>query len=548
MQTISITVVILVLLIYLFLGEHKSKIKKLRKWNKEHYGKKPEKLNYDLEKIGCYWKEYEESIPDDEKIDDITWNDLEMDHIFCRINNCNSFAGEQLLYHRLHCLAKNSSILELLESKISFFARNEPEREEIQLLLSGLGKEEGSYLLAMIMNNLEAFRIPGIWAYRILQILLVLSLLPAIVLQNPACLFATAGIFFINLLIYAINKSKYEVILDTLNSVIGLVKAGIQITDHKKFLYEKEFQDIKKEVNFFRKLSHMIGRIKRSRQISLSGSLEALIYDYAVGATLWDFVRYDKIIKILKVSRKEFMELYKRIGEIDMAISIASFRESMPLYCTPVFCEEHALQTEDIYHPFLDHPVCNTVNLNRSCIITGSNASGKSTFIKAVAVNCILAQSIHTCMAKKITLPYSRIITSMAVRDDLMAGESYYIKEIKYLKRIIESLNKERFVICAIDEILRGTNTEERIAASAAILKYFNKWGCIAIVASHDTELTVRLNDIYSNFHFREKILDNDIVFEYKIYKGVADTKNAIKLLEFMKFPREILEDAGNNR
>lgn len=78
-------------------------------------------------------------------------------------------------------------------------------------------------------------------------------------------------------------------------------------------------------------------------------------------------------------------------------------------------------------------------------------------------------------MAEQMILPYAMVITSMAVRDDLMSGESYYIKEIKYLKRIIERLNEDRLVICIIDEILRGTNTEERIAASASILRFLHK-------------------------------------------------------------------------
>lgn len=249
-------------------------------------------------------------------------------------------------------------------------------------------------------------------------------------------------------------------------------------------------------------------------------------------------------MRILKGKQNEFMALYRKIGEIDMEIAIASFRESLPLFCTPTFCEDHVLHMNEIYHPLIDQPVCNTVDIDRSCIITGSNASGKSTFIKAITINAILAQNINTCMAKQMILPYASIITSMAVRDDLMAGESYYIKEIKYLNRIIQNLSDERLVICAIDEILRGTNTGERIAASTAILKFLSKKNCIAIVASHDIELTQNLNGIYDNFHFCEQIKENDIVFDYKIHEGITTSKNAIRLLEYVKFPKEIIEDA----
>ena len=127
-----------------------------------------------------------------------------------------------------------------------------------------------------------------------------------------------------------------------------------------------------------------------------------------------------------------------------------------------------------------------------------------------------------------------------------MSGESYFIKEIKYLNRIIQSLSEERLIICAIDEILRGTNTEERIAASASILKYLNNKNCIAIVASHDIELTQILSGLYDNYHFCEQIQENDIIFEYKIHEGAATTKNAIKLLELTHFPKEIISNAKN--
>lgn len=132
----------------------------------------------------------------------------------------------------------------------------------------------------------------------------------------------------------------------------------------------------------------------------------------------------------------------------------------------------------------------------------------------------------------------------MAVTDDIMAGESYYIKEIKYLNRIIRSLSDKRFVICVIDEILRGTNTEERIAASFSILKYIHNKNCLAIAATHDIELTQLLDGIYANYHFREEMQDKDIIFDYKIHEGPSKTRNAIKLLKYVGFPDKIISDA----
>lgn len=546
MQSIVIITSIVILVFLIIVYEQRKNIKKLRTFIRSQFGKKPSMMKYDCEKIGYHWNEGGALIPNDEKIDDVTWNDLEMNHVFRRLNNCNSFVGEQILFSTLHGLPKDNLKREILERKIRFFASDQKEREGVQLLLCGLGKDAGSYYLPNFIANLDEYRINGIWKYRLMQSLLVLSVLPAIILQNTNLLFIAGSIFLANIVIYAVGKIKYEVHLSTLNSILGVVNTGNRIADTRKFAYEDKFNDLKKEAVLFKSLSHRVSRIQRKKEAILSGDITGLIYDYLIGGTLRDFIKYDQIISLLKNSRREFMELFKKIGEIDMAIAIASFRESLPLFCTPTFREEHELQLEELYHPLIDEPVCNTVDIDKSCIITGSNASGKSTFIKAVAINIILAQNIHTCMAKKMNLPYARIITSMAVRDDLMSGESYYIKEIKYLKRIIQNLSEERLVICAIDEILRGTNTEERIAASASILGYLGKKNSIAIVASHDIELTQILKNTYDNYHFREKIQEKDIVFDYKIYDGATTSKNAIKLLEYVGFPDEIIAEARN--
>jgi len=210
--------------------------------------------------------------------------------------------------------------------------------------------------------------------------------------------------------------------------------------------------------------------------------------------------------------------------------------------------EAKQLEMEEIYHPLLHGAVTNSMELQHNCIITGSNASGKSTFIKTIAVNVILAQSIHTCTAKRMHLPHAKMITSMAVRDDILSGDSYFIKEIKYLKRILDALSEDELVICVIDEILRGTNTQERIAASKAIMEYLAHHNCIAIVASHDKELTELEKTGYDNYHFSEEFGEEDIVFDYKLQKGPANSQNAIRLLSFTGFPETIIERAENIR
>ena len=278
------------------------------------------------------------------------------------------------------------------------------------------------------------------------------------------------------------------------------------------------------------------------------GDVFEMLQDFLLGVTQWHILTYMKVLNQFMDNQDAYLKIYRVVGELDAAVSTGSFRKSLPLVTVPEYEEAKQLEMEEIYHPLLHGAVTNSMELQHNCIITGSNASGKSTFIKTIAVNVILAQSIHTCTAKRMHLPHAKMITSMAVRDDILSGDSYFIKEIKYLKRILDALSEDELVICVIDEILRGTNTQERIAASKAIMEYLAHHNCIAIVASHDKELTELEKIGYDNYHFSEEFGEADIVFDYKLQKGPANSQNAIRLLSFTGFPETIIERAEHIR
>lgn len=201
----------------------------------------------------------------------------------------------------------------------------------------------------------------------------------------------------------------------------------------------------------------------------------------------------------------------------------------------------------------LSKPVKNGIATKRGVLLTGSNASGKSTFLKTVALNAILAQTIHTCTADRYRAPFYHVYSSMTLRDDLESGESYYIVEIKALKRILDAASaREGQILCFVDEVLRGTNTVERIAASTQILKSLGRverghsMGILCFAATHDIELTELLQDDFNNYHFEEDVRDGDVFFNYMLKEGKATTRNAIKLLELMGYDKEVVKKAAD--
>ena len=198
-----------------------------------------------------------------------------------------------------------------------------------------------------------------------------------------------------------------------------------------------------------------------------------------------------------------------------------------------------------MYHPLLAEPVKNSIYTAKGVLVTGSNASGKSTFLRGMALNALLAQTVHTCTAEGYIAPMYRIFTSMSLRDDLESGESYYMVEIRALKRILDEAARDGSpVLCCVDEVLRGTNTVERIAASAQILKSLQAPKVLCIAATHDIELAELLKGYYGNYHFEEKIEGEDIFFPYRLLSGKAQTRNAIRLLGIMGYEERIIRAA----
>ena len=271
--------------------------------------------------------------------------------------------------------------------------------------------------------------------------------------------------------------------------------------------------------------------------------------EYIKIVLLQELIDYERLCQVVPERKSELIDTYEMVGLLDSLISVASYRESVPFYCDPDL-SKHApgcsrrLEFEEIYHPLIADPVANSLATERSILVTGSNASGKSTFLKTVAINAILAQSFHTCLARKYSSSMFAIFTSMALRDSVQNGESYFVAEIKSVKRILDCLNEDVPCLCLIDEVLRGTNTVERIAASSQVLSQLAARNCICIAATHDIELTFILERSYRNVHFQETITKDGIVFDYKLREGSAASRNAIKLLRLIGYDASIVDQA----
>jgi len=209
-----------------------------------------------------------------------------------------------------------------------------------------------------------------------------------------------------------------------------------------------------------------------------------------------------------------------------------------------------SIEASGLGHPLLPGAarISNDVQLGAEgsfLLITGSNMSGKSTLLRSIGVNVVLAQAGGPVCASKLRLPPVKLATSIRVRDSLEDGVSFYMAELMRLKEIVDEAvafggRPDRALVYLLDEILQGTNSQERRIAVEQVLSHLVKHGAIGAISTHDLDLAASdaLEGQFLPVHFRETLHDHDaehrMTFDYKLREGVATTTNALKLLEMV--------------
>ncbi|MEE0135003.1 MutS-related protein [Blautia stercoris] len=531
-------------LVWSMVRENNKRKKKFLEKIKKSWGAVPTReYSWDeLEQISAYHKAQPKN---SFVIDEITWNDLDMDRIFMLMNQTVSSAGEDYLYAMLHRPEFSEERLKERERLFCFFEKEEKTRIRCQQILTTLRKPRGLSLYQSI--HVEKDCQVGSPIREILSCVLFFVSLVAFMIVPAYGVFAFLAVSGINIITYLKGKEEINRYLGGFRSVMQLIgcadtleKAGISELSE----YTKRLKDCKKALGSFRKGSFLV-----VNHDGMETGPEAVMLDYIRMMTHIDLIKFNSMMKAMREHQKEIEGMIEIFGLLDACISIASFRELLPYYCSPKFDSDKkraVLDVENLYHPLILEPVANSIKTTKAVLVTGSNASGKSTFLKMVAINAILAQTIHTCMATECKMSYFRVMTSMALRDDLESKESYYIVEIKSLKRILDSAKEETPLLCIVDEVLRGTNTIERIAASSEILASLCLPHVLSFAATHDIELTYMLEEYYTNYHFEEEVKEDDVKFNYLLKKGRVTTRNAIRLLKMTGYDDSIVEASKN--
>lgn len=474
-----------------------------------------------------------------QNIPDNIANDLDIDNVFVRIDRTSSKIGRQFLYSKIRNISHHKE-LSAFDDIVSMFDNDIELRTRVKEQLSKLSSDDGYYMQEMFSGmhlKLTSIYIPYVLTFLFVSFLVIgffygyfiLFLIP---------------LFICNAVLHYSNKRNISYY------IVGVSELGKSIKIAKSIIKESGIKNHYKNTPFVTKLSriqHKASFIAFEKQYENEATsillwiIELLKISINMEVTLFHLYHNDI------VSEKENIEkLFCLIGNVDSAISVSELRAESIIWCKPQFVEDKLIDVEEIIHPMVDNCIPNTIKLsNESLLLTGSNMSGKTTFIRAMAINVILSQTIYFCFAKAYRASYFNIYTSIRISDSIENKTSYFLEEVLAIKHLVDQASQEECCLFVLDEIFKGTNTIERISAAKSILAYLNNSRHVVLVSTHDIELMGLLSSHhYQCYNFSEQIAGGKLLFDYKLHYGVLMKRNAIKILELHDFPDAIIKDA----
>ena len=259
----------------------------------------------------------------------------------------------------------------------------------------------------------------------------------------------------------------------------------------------------------------------------------------------------EAVLRHVTADRDILLNGLSAMAELEALYGLACFSAQQPVACYPQPAEKTSLTIQDGRHPLLltKDGVANDVHLTsdqRTWVITGPNAAGKSTFLRMVGVNVLLAQSGAAVPAAEMTWSPVRLITDVRIRDDLAKNESYFLSEVRRLRRLVLNGEEDTPILGLIDEPFRGTNSQERTAAGLALLEHLTASPNLFLIATHEDLLAHVAAHTGSarNYHFQEHLENGGVRFDYRLRPGPATTRTALRILEQEGYPKALLERA----
>lgn len=470
-----------------------------------------------------------------------TIEDIDFHALFEFVDRTSSKVGQQYLYKKM--LEPSNQVSDPLEAFIHLFSKDEQLREAVQLELHKLSNE-GAYFIPTLLSDQELKEPKWLkWLY--VNLLVIVAFL-ALAFIDPGFLIILIVPLSVNMFVHYWNKNNTLQYLNSFPQLSSLIHVAGAVNRNGGIF---EYQSVKKSIKNLASFQKQVRLISLENGTGIQSEFSQFgvyLLELIKSFFLIEVIALFRITKELKEKKRDIQNLFEYIGKIDSAISVASLRAGTAQTCIPEFSTAvKAMEVSGMHHPLIEHCIENELTIeNKSILITGSNMSGKSTFLRTLIINSILAQTIYTCFASRFKSPMLKQFSSIRIDDDLFEGKSYYFQEVSIMASLLNQVESSDQKLFVLDEVFKGTNTIERIAAAKAILSYLNRENHIVLVATHDHELAELLSKEYDLYHFTELVKDNELHFDHRIKIGPLKTRNAIKVLELSNYPEDVIQEA----
>ena len=473
-------------------------------------------------------------------VDDRTWSDLEMDKLFRRWDQSITPPGSQYLYATLRTYQHKVRSLEANVHTLNQFAHHQETSRPLRLALDGLNCKEAAYLAGFLTG--PAPQLPKY--YRLFYLLSVLTIAMTIGLFfHTEFLFPLIGLWLVNIVTNVRFGRTFAKDAAALTGLVRLLAVAPRVSASLRAANLPEVARLDE-------LSAAASRVRAKTRWAVfrpanANDLVVALFEYLNLLCLFEITFSCWSLVAIREDRPTLASLLEQVARLDALQGLAGALASYPVYCRPRLEAGLAYDIAGMYHPLVERAVGNSLaGTGKSLLISGTNMAGKTTFMKTLAMNCLLAQTVGVCLAQSAVLPRVRV-KALIKRDDTVAlGQSYFLGEAKELLEILrEAERADRPFLLALDEIFRGTNSVERIAAGCAVLSHLAE-SMLVIASTHDLELCVLLELEFDSCHFTEAVTATGARFDYRLRKGPCTSRNAIQLLVLAGYPKPVTDRA----
>jgi DNA mismatch repair ATPase MutS len=321
--------------------------------------------------------------------------------------------------------------------------------------------------------------------------------------------------------------------LDVLSSSIRLLEKTIFHAPYLEEIQQHYRTGDNKASSELKELKNILDRLDLSYNLVLTGPLNILL--------LWNLQQAIALEKWKERNKENAKNWFNALGLMEALCSFSTAGFNHPDWTFPVLKDEQFfIEGKQIGHPLINKikRVSNDIKIDKAAelmLITGSNMAGKSTYLRSIGINVVLAMAGAPVCAEKLILSPVQVISSMRIADNLEESTSTFYAELKKLKIIIDKVNNGERVFILLDEILRGTNSYDRHTGSVAFIKQLIKHNASGVIATHDIELT-KMKETFPenilNYHFDVQVSNEELYFDYKLNEGICTSMNASILMK----------------